>query len=294
MELRHESPVVDGLVEVDVDELKSPSWTLRPLDQDIVGELARSIANVGLLEPIVVRQTPDGLEVVFGNHRLAACRHLGRRRISAMLKEFDDDEAFLARVSENLLRNGYVNPIEEAQGYRMLVKKGWCINAIGKKVGKCDSYICERLALLDRLDHKICSKIAEGRQGLSPSHAELLSRISDKTKQKEIADLIEKKRLSVRALEDMMYGVPPPRKTQIEGRNGELWVRIPAEFSRAANVISGQSVYMYVRGRKLVLENLENPVRRRKRLQARKTIYRSSPHHENSLSVTMPVASVTQ
>jgi ParB/RepB/Spo0J family partition protein len=267
---------------------------LRPLDDDIVCELARSIENGELLEPILVRPCRGGHEVVFGNHRLAAYRRLGRQRIPSIVKKYSDEEAFLARVSENLLRNTYVNPLEEAQGYRMLVTKGWTINAIGRKVGKCDSYVCERLALLDRLDHNIHSRIASGSRLLTASHAELLSRIEDKAKQNEVADLIERKRLSVRALEDMLYGVPPPSKIQVEARNGELWVRIPNEFSRAANVVSGQAVYMYVRGRKLILENLDNPVRRRKRMHAQRILLRASHQWVTSPSAVLSVAPVAQ
>src|SRR5208282_3929081 len=110
---------IETIQTIELDQLESPAWLLRPIDQELVTELARSIQNTGLLQPIVVRRSTRGYEVVFGNHRLEACKHLGFHQIKALVKTCSDDEAFLARVSENLLRNSYIDPIQEAEGYRM-------------------------------------------------------------------------------------------------------------------------------------------------------------------------------
>jgi ParB family chromosome partitioning protein len=243
-------------VDIELENLLQPSWLLRPIKVEIVAELARSIANAGLLQPIVVRKENGGYEVVFGNHRVEACRTLGMKRISAIVKHLTNDDAFLARVSENLLRNAYVDPIEEAKGYKMLVHHGWTINAIGRKVGKCDSYISERLALVDRLSERVRSKVAEGNPHLTPSHAELLSRIRDPNRQNEVAELVERKRLSVRALESMLDGSPLPRKVTIQRVADEYCVKIPDDFSEALNLAEGQNLHMYIRGKKLILENV--------------------------------------
>lgn len=248
-------------VELQIDKLRPPSWVLRPINREIVSELARSIQNSGLLQPIVVTQRLDGYEVVFGNHRLEACKQLGLKTIQCVIQSFGDEESFLARVSENLVRNTYVNPIEEAKGYKMLVAQGWSIDAIGRRVGKCDSYVCERIALLDRLDDRLQSKI--GHQSLTPSHGELLSRIRSRDKQIEIAELIEKKRLSVRTVEKMLCGAPLPMKIQADRVSDEFRVRIPAEFAEAMGLSDTQSLYMYMSGNKLILENLKNSMRRR-------------------------------
>jgi ParB family chromosome partitioning protein len=251
--------ISDTIMEVELTSLVEPSWLLRRVDPKIVSELARSIGNTGLLQPIVVRKEHRGYEVIFGNHRVQACRTLGMKTISAIVNHFTDDEAFLARVSENLLRNTDVDPIEEAKGYKMLVDHGWTINAIGSKVGKCDSYISERLAFIDRLTERVRSKISEGNPHLTPSHAELLSRIRDPDRQNEVAELVEKKRLSVRALEGILKGSALPKKVPIEGTAGEHYVKIPNEFSAAMELSQGQYLHMYVRGRKLILENVNAP-----------------------------------
>jgi ParB family chromosome partitioning protein len=243
-------------VSIELENLLQPAWLLRPVNEEIVAELARSIANAGLLQPIVVRKENGGYEVVFGNHRVEACRNLGMKSIPAIVKQLTNDEAFLASVSENLLRNVHVDPIVEAKGYKMLVDHGWTINAIGRKVGKCDSYISERLALIGRLSERVQSKVAEGNPHLTPSHAELLSRIRDPIRQNEVAELVERKRLSVRALESMLDGSPLPRKVVIQRIADEYCVKIPDDVSDALSLAEGQNVHMYVRGRKLILENI--------------------------------------
>lgn len=222
------------------------------------------LLSTGLLQPIVVRRCGDAYEVVFGNHRLEAFRRLGKKRVPAVIKRFTDEEAFLARVSENLIRNVYVDSLEEAECYRMLVARGWTINAIGRRVGKCDSYVSERLALLERLSPNVRQEVSRGL--LKPSHAELLSRIKDLAKQNEVAELVTKKKLSVRSLEDMLTGVPVPTKVQVEMISGECYVRIPTEFIVATGFHQGKDLFMYIRGKKLVLDSAETSGKRRTRM----------------------------
>jgi len=249
-------------VELEIESLRSPFWILRPLDDAFVSELARSIEGIGLLQPIVVRKCESGFEVVFGSHRLEACRRIGIKKIPAFVTEFNEHEAFLARVSENLLRNTAINPIEEAEGYKRLLNDSWTINAIGKKIGKSDSYVCERLALIERLDHKIRDEIKHGSKYLTPTHLELLSKIKDVFQQRAFARLVEKKRLSVRALENMINGVPSPATIMPNNLSGECCIKIPDEFSRATGIAAGKPVRIHVRGKKLVIENAKSHKRR--------------------------------
>ena len=235
----------DRMIEVNVDELLPPRWTLRPLKEEVVVELMRSIRTTGLLQPMVVRQHHDGFELVFGNHRLEACRRIGMKRVRVSLRDFSEEEAFLARVSENLLRNSFVDPVEEAEGYGMLVRKGWTINAIGEMVGKCDSYICERMGLLERLCEDLRKKVSRGL--ITASHAELISRISDPIRQDEVAQLVRKKKLSVRSLETYLHDLPPPTKIRAERKEGEYYLRIPEEFANAIGIETGRQVFMYIR-----------------------------------------------
>lgn len=245
----------DQVVDLGIDCLRAPTWTLRPVKDGLVRELERSIKGNGLLQPIVVRSIDGGYEIVFGNHRVEACRRLGMARIRAVIREFTEEEAFLARASENLVRNSYVDPIEEAKGYRMLLTRGWRINAIGERVGKCDSYVCERLAFLERLDRKILTRVADGK--LTASHAELISRIPDYARQNEVADLVAKKRLSVRTLENILNRTPPPTKVCVQTFSNEFYIRIPREYLNIIGLHQEGQLFLYMRGKKIILETGE-------------------------------------
>jgi len=248
------------LTDVEIQKVKPPLWPLRPIENEVVIELQRSIESSGLLQPLVVRKCGDEFELVFGSHRLEACRRLGMKMVTAMIMNFSDEEAFLARISENLLRNSYVDPLEEARGYRMLVDRGWTINAIGRKVGKSAGYICERLAFFEGLSLGLRSKVSNGI--LKPSHAELLSRIKDKGKQNELADLVLKKHLSVRSLEAILNGAPLPTRIQIDMNGRDYFIRIPSEFVKPLGLQARTHLLIYLRGNKMVLESAECSKRR--------------------------------
>lgn len=249
------------MIEIDIEQIKVPSSVLRPINEKLVAELALSIEQIGLLQPIVVRQCGHAYETVFGNHRVEAFRRLGKKTIRAMVVEFTEDHAFLVRVSENLHRNVYVNPIEEAKGYMRLVKNGWTIHDVARQLGKSDGYVCDRMGILDRLDPRVRNRISKDNGALSPSHAELLSRIRNPDLQREIAEFIEKKRLSVRALEDMLNGTPPPIKVRIERDGDDYVLTIPRNYIEAVDISVEQYIHLYIRGMKLVLENLDRPRR---------------------------------
>jgi ParB/RepB/Spo0J family partition protein len=253
--------------EIELERLFPPCRTLRPLDESIIAELSASIRGVGLLQPIVARKCGSKYEVVFGCHRLEACRRLGMKAVPVYVSQMDDSEAFLARVTENLARNNYVNPIEEAEGYRVLVKSGWTINAIAKKIGKCDSYVSERIGLLDHLDKTVLAKVGSGGWHISPSHAELIARVGDLSKQRQLAEFVHRKRLSVRTLENMLRATPFPTTVIIRQElNGECSVIIPTDFLVSLQFEPGDSLQIYVRGRTLVLD--KPAPRRRKRMHS--------------------------
>jgi ParB family chromosome partitioning protein len=245
----------DSISYVDPFDVAQASWTLRPIDEQRVVELMRSIRHAGLLQPIVLRTSGGAYEVVFGNHRLEACKRLGMRQVPAIVKDMCEEEAFLARVSENLIRNSYVDPLEESKGYRMLVSRGWTINAIGCKVGKSDSYISERLRLVDRLSPNLRRRLSS--RELSASHAEIIARIKDPARQEEVADWVRRRKISVRSLERMLTRAPLPARVELREFQGECYVRVPREFLDAMALATNQTVLMYSRGCKLILDNVE-------------------------------------
>ena len=158
VDMRTVSTYVPGDVvrQLPIDSIAPQGYELRKLDPDAVEDLERSIRAVGILQPIMVRPIDSGrFEVVFGNHRLLAARRADLHTIPALVRETTPQEAFLLQVTENLHRNVKMNPVAEARGYKQLLREGWSIHRIGSYVGKSDSYICDRLRLLDKLAPEI-------------------------------------------------------------------------------------------------------------------------------------------
>ena len=108
---------------VPLDRVEASGFGFRELDEAVVKELAESIKANGLLQPVMVRSKGDGYELVFGLHRLEACRRLGWREIPALVREISGEEAFVAGLVENLQRNIRVNPVAEGRGYKHLMSK---------------------------------------------------------------------------------------------------------------------------------------------------------------------------
>jgi ParB family chromosome partitioning protein len=223
---------------------------LRVLDEHVLADLEKSILANGLLQPILVRPISCFYEVVFGHHRLEACKRLGWNSIPAIIKEMSTGESFLTQVVENLQRNGEINPLTEANGYIDLIDHGWTINRIAKRIGKSDSYVSDRVGLIRRLDPEIARKFNECTNGhLKASHLELLARMKSSTRQREVCHLIELKRLSVRKLEKMISGGQPLIGT-VEKDENTLYIRVPQEIARVMKIDVGDSVCMYLQSRR--------------------------------------------
>lgn len=190
--------------EIDIHEILPTSISLRHTDEKIVGELTESVRLNGLLQPITVKPVDEKhFRLIFGSHRLEAVRRLGWKKVPAIVREISDEESFLMNVTENLQRNAYVSPIAEARGYKYLISKGWTIGEIARRIGKSDSYVCNRMRMLERL-HPELRKQVEFPRGSSPltlSHAEHLSTIREPSRQLELARLVRERNLSIRELE---------------------------------------------------------------------------------------------
>ncbi|MGA2784895.1 MAG: ParB/RepB/Spo0J family partition protein [Candidatus Bathyarchaeia archaeon] len=238
--------------EIPVERITVSRDLLRDINETIVSELAKSIQSNGLLQPILVRPRGRSYEAVFGHHRLEACRRLDWKSIPAIVKEMSADDSFLVKLVENLQRNVEINPLAEAQGYIKLINNGWTINAIASKIGKSDSYVSDRIGLVRRLHPTIVKRIKEKKNGyLKPSHCELLARLGSKQRQLQLSELVERRRLSVRRLERMITGDLPYQEI-VKEKGGNLFLALPQELAKLANIVSGSSVYVYLQSRKRI------------------------------------------
>jgi ParB family chromosome partitioning protein len=238
---------------VPLDRIRTGPELLRNLDEEAVEDLARSIAANGLLQPILVRPVGNSFEIVFGHHRVEACKRLHWQSIPAIVKEMSVDNAFLTKIVENIQRNNEINPLTEAKGYVALVDHGWTVHSIAHQIGKSDSYVSDRIGLIRRLHPEVARKLHENHNRfLKPSHAELLARIKSKKQQLELSELIEQRGLSVRELE-LLVSSKQPLKENVQRREDSLYVRIPQSMALLMGIDDGSPVYVFMQSRKRIL-----------------------------------------
>lgn len=185
---------------VPLDAISEPTIKLRPVNHTVVDELAKSIAGSGLLQPIMVRPSNGRYQLVFGLHRILACRSLGWTEIPAIIKEISTEEVVLLQIVENIQRNTAMSILEEGKAYKDMMRRGWTVSRISKAIGKSDSYVLDRVRVVDRLRPEI-AKEATLHSHLTPSHATRIAYIHDHSQQLELANLVKTQKLSVRELE---------------------------------------------------------------------------------------------
>lgn len=197
------------LVDVDLYRIRHSSSSLRSgttlyNSKLLISELAKSIAQQGLLQPIIVRtqRGSDYFEIVAGNRRYEACRALGWRKIVCHVLELDDKEAFEVTLIENIQREN-LNPIEEAQAFKIYVDEyGWGgITDLASKLGKSVSYVDKRIRLLNsppELIESISDRL------ISPSTAEELISINDERIIHNFVEVINQRQLSSRKVRKLV------------------------------------------------------------------------------------------
>lgn len=179
---------------IDIDQI-SLGNQLRQNYIHTITELVDSIRKVGLLQPIVIRVNDEGhFEVVLGCRRYTACKTLGWKKITCVIIEANDKEAFETSLIENIQRSS-LNPLEEAQAFKKYVwESGWGgISELASIIGRSHSYIIKHIMLLD-LPSDVVDFI--NKQKLEISSAQELFPIKDSSKQSELAATIVEKQLS--------------------------------------------------------------------------------------------------
>jgi ParB family transcriptional regulator, chromosome partitioning protein len=166
-----------------------------------LNELASSIRDKGLLQPLLVKRTSDGYEIIAGERRFRAARRAGLERIPVIVREADACESLELALVENLQRED-LNPLEEAQAYQRLVDEfGFTQEDIAKRVGKNRSTVTNSLRLLQLPDE---IRIQVGAGTLSAGHARSLLALGSPAQQVGIAREISRRKLSVRDTERLV------------------------------------------------------------------------------------------
>lgn len=180
----------------------NPRQPRQAFDEDSLAELAASIETVGLLQPVVVRQTGAGrYELIMGERRWRACALAGVAAIPAIVRETSDDELLRNALMENLHRE-QLNPLEEAAAYQQLLDDFSVTHEeLARRVGRSRPHISNTIRLLS-LPPAVQKRVAAG--VLSAGHARALLSLEDPVAQEELAHRIVAEGLSVRAIEEIV------------------------------------------------------------------------------------------
>lgn len=173
----------------------------KQFEENALEELAESIKQYGVIQPVVVKAVEDYYELIAGERRWRASKIAGIKKIPAIIKEYDSEKIFEIALVENLQRED-LNPMEEAAGYKKISEDfGLNQEEIAKRVGKSRSAVANAMRLLN-LDERVQNFVKEGK--ISSGHARALLAVEDKDMQFEMAERIIEDDLSVRNTEAMV------------------------------------------------------------------------------------------
>lgn len=214
---------LDALIpppEGQISALEIPIASLRPnplqpraeLDEAALEELASSIKENGILQPILVRPVAsDAYQVVAGQRRVEAARLAGLTAIPAYVRDVPNDKLLTVALIENLQRED-INPIEEAVAYKYLHEdEGMSHEAIARAIGKHRATVTNALRLLN-LPEAVTEMLRNGE--ITPGHARALLPLQNPSRQFALAERIVKEGISVRQVENIVSPVAPKRKSK--------------------------------------------------------------------------------
>lgn len=196
-----ESTSENDIKHIPVSEIRSNPYQPREhFDEDALNELAESIKEHGVIEPIIVKKSIHGYELVAGERRTKASVIAGVKTIPAIVKDFTDEQMMDIAILENIQRED-LSPVELAVGFQNYINHtGLTQDEIAKKFGKSRSYITNLLGLL-RLPKSVIEQINRGK--ISMSHARVLSKLEDDDLILTLAERVVSDDISVRELEKL-------------------------------------------------------------------------------------------
>ncbi len=181
----------------------------KEFNQEQLEELAESIRNYGVLQPIMVQKKGDLYEIIAGERRWRAAKMAGLKEVPVIIRDFDRQKKMEISLIENVQRSD-LNPIEEAMAYRQLIEEfGLKQEEIAERVSKNRATIANSLRLL-KLDPRIQELLVQG--AISNGHARALLAIEDLEQQYAAAELIVKNGLSVREVEKLVKSLLKPAR----------------------------------------------------------------------------------
>ena len=238
-----------GYILADIDQIKPNAYQpRREFDEDGIDELASSIKEKGIIQPLIGRRTGDGYEIIAGERRWRAAQKAGLKRIPIVLKDASESEVLELALIENLQRED-LNPIEQAIAYEQLIGDfGLTHDEISKRIGKDRSTITNQIRLL-KLPEQVKQAIRE--REISAGHARAMLSIESQTKALEILDLIKRNKLSVRQTEKLVQGLMKEREAEKKQKYVDPFI---SDFTEKLKSILGTQIKVIDRNGKGKIE----------------------------------------
>ncbi len=209
----------EEILEVNLNELRSNPYQPRKVfDEKALEELASSIKEHGVFQPIIIKKSIKGYEIVAGERRAKASLLAGRETIPAIVRDFDDQEMMEIALLENLQRED-LNPIEEALAYQSLMEaKGLNHEQLAKRIGKSRSYVTNMVGLINLPDSVKELVIA---RKIPATHARTLSKIKDVAKVEELADRVVNEGLTTSQIDELAQDKSVEKRNKMERHETE-------------------------------------------------------------------------
>ncbi|MCG0275103.1 MAG: ParB/RepB/Spo0J family partition protein [Thermosediminibacteraceae bacterium] len=190
-----------NIQEINISEIRpNERQPRKSFDDEKLNELASSIKEHGVLQPVILRKVKNGYEIVAGERRWRAAKMAGIKKIPAIVKELTDAEVMQIALIENLQRED-LTPLEEATAYKRLMEEfGMTQEELASKIGKSRSQIANTVRLLN-LESEIQQMLNDGR--ITAGHARALLAIEDSAVRIKIARKIAQENISVRETEEL-------------------------------------------------------------------------------------------
>ena len=227
----YEGTMNDEVHTISLDELRpNPYQPRKVFDEQGLQELALSIKEHGVFQPIIVKKSIKGYEIIAGERRYRASKLAGLETIPAIVRDFTDEQMMEIALLENLQREN-LNAIEEALAYKAMIDKlGLTQDELSKKVGKSRSHVTNILGLL-RLPEDVKDMVANKK--ISMGHARMISKLENQDEMSEMANKIFNEGLSVRQTETLGSDPNVEKKNKIVKKENS----ISSEYKYVENLL---------------------------------------------------------
>lgn len=212
--LNNDADIANGVLEIEIGLIdRNEEQPRKNFDEKALKELAQSIKQHGIIQPLILQKNGNRYQIVAGERRFRAARLAGLKKVPAIIKEYTEQEMSEISIIENLQRED-LNPIESAKAIARLIEQfNLTQEVVADKIGKSRPAVANTLRLLT-LPEEIIKYIEAGK--LSAGHARTLLAVEDKKKMLELANLAISKKLSVRDLELLVRKLNKPTKDTIK------------------------------------------------------------------------------